>query len=487
MGKDRSAKYHPPKGKPSGAGKEEGLGLHPTEPDKLDQYMDISDKYTTGEDELAPGVPVRHPNRNTEKGHDRFKNQQDAQDSRKSDDLTYNEERTNVKPQELSHRLNKELFADLANHKGTPCISVYLPTHASGVDVNELADQREFKHLLNEIKSALKSKGHNNASIEKLLEPGQELLIDETFWRKQSQGLAVFISNDYFKYMKLPITPEKEILVNSSFQVAPLIPLMTAKEFFYLLVISKKTAKLFRCDTFGIEYIDVPGLPQGEDMTATLGYDKDVATTFRAGGRGGTGGANFHGAGGGNNNDDKVELTTYLETVDDVIWKEVLHAEHAPLLLAGVEYLIPIYKSVSDYKHVCEEALTGSHERDETSVLYALAMEKMVPYFQQRMHKALELYGNQSATALTTSITDDIIPAAHYGQISHLFVQKGAHVWGTFDEMANELKVNETEQENDEDLLDIAVSKTLLTGGEVFMLDKEMMPAESVMAAVLRY
>ncbi len=68
MGKDRNGVFHPGKGKPSGANKEEGLGLQATEPEKMDEYLEITDKYTTGEDELSEGVPVRHPNRNVSKG-----------------------------------------------------------------------------------------------------------------------------------------------------------------------------------------------------------------------------------------------------------------------------------------------------------------------------------------------------------------------------------------------------------------------------------
>lgn len=68
FGKDRNGTFHPGKGKPSGANKEEGLGLQATPPEKLDDYLDISNKYTTGEDELSEDVPVRHPNRNTSKG-----------------------------------------------------------------------------------------------------------------------------------------------------------------------------------------------------------------------------------------------------------------------------------------------------------------------------------------------------------------------------------------------------------------------------------
>ncbi len=67
MGKDQNEVFHPGKGKPSGANKEEGLGLQATGPEKMEEYLEITDKYTTGKDELAPGVPVKHPNRNTSK------------------------------------------------------------------------------------------------------------------------------------------------------------------------------------------------------------------------------------------------------------------------------------------------------------------------------------------------------------------------------------------------------------------------------------
>ena len=155
-------------------------------------------------------------------------------------------------------------------------------------------------------------------------------------------------------------------------------------------MISKKQCKLFKADAFNMHPIQVEGLPKG--LAEELG-DTDVETTFRTGGRGGTGGANFHGMGGGNNNDDKAYIANYLEAVDDVIWKQILHNETAPLLLAGVEYLIPIYKSVSDYNHIWNDALTGNHEHDELPNLYKQSREIMQPYFQQRLNKALENYG----------------------------------------------------------------------------------------------
>ena len=57
------------KGQPSGSNKSEDLGLRPDMPaEKFDQDAETTEKYTTGEDEPAENLPLKHPNRNTEKG-----------------------------------------------------------------------------------------------------------------------------------------------------------------------------------------------------------------------------------------------------------------------------------------------------------------------------------------------------------------------------------------------------------------------------------
>jgi hypothetical protein len=450
----------------------------------MDKYMELTDKYTEDADQLAPNVPLRHPNRNTSKGEDTFKAKENQPESDKTIKDTLTEDRSATVAEELPGTLTKEVFTELASYKSDCCISVFIATHNAGVEVNEHYDPISFKNVLQKTEKILNEKNIEATVMERMLEPGYELLRNDKFWVQQSPGLAIFIADGYFKYIKMPVSPSEDLVVESSFYVTPLIPLIVNNDHFYLLVISKKQNKLFKADAFGMEYINVEGLPKG--LGEEIG-DTDVATTFRTGGRGGTGGANFHGMGGGNNNDDKTYIANYFESVDDVIWKQVLHDKNAPLLLAGVEYLIPIYKSVCDYKNIWEDALTGSYEHEDTTELYKQAREKMQPYFQQRINKALEIYGNQSATALTSSIIDDVVPATYYGRISHLFVQKGEHIWGTFNEMENEIKYSDEKQEDAEDLIDNAVVKTLTTGGEVFLLEKEQMPAQSQLAAIFRY
>ena len=149
--------------------------------------------------------------------------------------------------------------------------------------------------------------------------------------------------------------------------------------------------------------------------------------------------------------------------------------------------MIPLYKSVCDYKYIWDEVLTGSYEHMDTPNLYSQVREKMQLLFEQKQKKALTIYGNQSGTGLSSSNVNEVVPAAYYGRIAHLFVQKGAHIWGTFDEMANELQLHENEDATSEDLIDNAVEKTLQTGGDVYVLEKEQMPVGEPLAAVMRY
>jgi hypothetical protein len=489
MGKDADGTFHPGKGKPSGINKEEGLGLHPTSPEKLEEYLELTDKYTTGEDTLAENVPVRHKNRNTSKGEDTFKGKENKEESDKSKNETFTEDRTTTIPEQLPGILTKERFTELADYRSDCTVSLYIPTHRAGVEVNEHFDAISFKNTLNTVEQMLREKGKDEGYIQNLLKPGYDLIRDDAFWKDLTEGLALFIADGFFKYIKMPATPESKIVLEATFYVTPLIPIMTSKEYFYLLVISKHKVKLFKADAFGMQPV-VVDLPDGIDAVKRLsGLD---ATTYRRGesGRRAPGVSQpgqSHGGGGGNP-DGKDNLATYFEAVDDILWDEVFKNEkNAPLMLAGVEYEIPIYKGVCDYHNVWENALTGSREHQDTRSLYKDAREVMEPYFQQRTTKALQTYGNRSATTLTSTVIEELVPAAHYGRIAQLFVCKDVHVWGSFDETSGQVIMHGAQQADSEDLVDHTVVKTLSTGGEVFLLEKSQMPSDGCLAALLRY
>jgi hypothetical protein len=482
MGKDREGKFHPRKGQPSGSLRTES----PTTPVASSAYeqSEIENKYTDDNGEPAANVNVRHRNRNVDKREDRQIQRSDIKNT-KAKRETFSEVDNANSAQEINSLLTKEKFAELAAFQSSFCVSYYLPTHSSGADVNELKDQTAFKNVLQQITAKLKERDLNEIAIGKMLKPGYDLIRNDAFWRQLTSGLAFFISDDSFKFMKLPITPKEELVVNSSFYLSPLVPMIPKGDYFYVLMLSKKQAKFYRADAFGMVPMEIDELPKGVEDVVHF-EEKDDQKLWRTGSSGAGGGANYHGIGAGKP-DDKENLAMYFDEVDETLWKEVLNKENVPLLLAGVEYLIPIYKSVAKYKPIWNEAITGNQEYADDNSLYEQARKIMQPYFEERHKKALAAYGNQSATELTSSVPDDVIPAAHYKRVWHLFVEENAHLWGSFDEMKNELKLHKEQQENDEDMIDKAIIKTIVNGGEVHRLPKHQMPAASKIAALMRY
>ncbi|HJT72625.1 MAG TPA: hypothetical protein VJ720_01380, partial [Chitinophaga sp.] len=474
----------PIKGKPSGSGKE-GLGLRPSiSPEALKQDEAMTEKYTTGPDQLAPGIHVRHPNRDTAKKASQQQENKREAPADKAVEETFAGERPAIRTEEISQRLNKTLFAELASVSTDLCLSIYLPTHASGKEVNEKQDAILFKSMLQKAQKILEGKQTDTSTIQQLLQPGYELLRDDGFWRQQQQGLACFITKDTFRFLRVPVTVNEHIYCNNHFMLTPLLPVLTKDEQFYLLVFSKHHAQLYLADAFGIQPVEVEGMPDGIADVVHF-EEKGNQMLFRTGSSGAGEGANYHGM--NSNPDHKTDIALYLEEVDKTVWKEVLYDKHIPLMLASVDYLQPIYRKVSRYQYISDEALTGNYEHENMQEIYRQAKEKMQPYFDQRLLQAIEKYNNSSATALTASIPDDVIRAASYGQVDNLFVEKDGTLWGTFDVTTDQLDIHDEEQPGDECLLNNVIVQTILHNGNVFLVEKERMPAESQMAASLRY
>ncbi len=384
--------------------------------------------------------------------------------------------------------MSREEFAALANYRSDSCISIYIPTHRSGVEVNEKHDPIVFKNNLQQARVLLTTKGLDKASIEKILKPATDLLKDDVFWKNQLQGLAAFLSTDLSKIVKLPTPVKEELFINSSFLLTPLLPAIYKKHRFYLLVLSKHDARLYEGDQFEMRKLEVNGLPHG--MAEVLHFKekdhKEAHKRANIDGQRAIEGASFHGGGIALADEDEW-LIQYFREIDQVLKSEVLHNQHIPLVLAAVDYEIGLYKQISSYRHIADAALVGNFEQEDKNNLYQKVREKLTPYFKEYTNKALKNYYENSATALTTSIPAEVIPACYYAQVSDLFVEKDARIWGTFNKQDNQIEIHEQQQEGDVCLVNDAIIETLANGGEVHIMEKEKMPSDSTLAAFLRF
>src|SRR3990172_4588179 len=89
----------------------------------------------------------------------------------------------------------------METHKGL-CVSIFMPMHRSGTETQQ--DPIRFKNLLREAEERLIARGLPAPEAKELLESAQKLLQGDLFRHHQSDGLAMFLSQEVFHTYLLP-------------------------------------------------------------------------------------------------------------------------------------------------------------------------------------------------------------------------------------------------------------------------------------------
>ena len=376
----------------------------------------------------------------------------------------------------------EELKILLAEYPGWH-ISLFMPTHRAGRDTEQ--DPIRFKNMLREVETRLVNKGIRSPDAGDMLRPGRRLLDDPAFWRHQSDGLAVFFTPEVFHTYRLPLQFAELMVITNRFHVKPILPLFASDGHFYILALSQNQVRLLEGTRHTVDEVDVRSLPK--DMAEALQYEPfHKHLQFRTQIPSGAGGraAAFHGH--DDSDQQKDRMVRWFRKIDSEL-PNVLVGRGSPVVLAGVEYLFPLYARANRYPHLVETGIPGNPERLTADELHARAWAIVGPIFGQAEEEAASLYHQLADTGRTTDDVTEAVAAAHHARIDVLFVAVGTQIWGSFDQTTNGVEVHEERQQGDEDLLHLTAAQAILTGGTVYAVEPEQMPTESPVAAVLRY
>jgi hypothetical protein len=385
--------------------------------------------------------------------------------------------------------LNKTKLEKLMMIEKPHSVSIYLPTHRAGVETQQ--DPIQLKNLLKEAEKNLSAHGLGPREIQKILEPADKLLKDSRFWQHQSDGLVIFLASSRMYAYRLPLDFEKMVIVDDHFYMKPLLPLFTGDGHFYILALSQNHLRLLNCTRYSISEIDITQVIGTMEVEMSF-EDRQVNLQSHASGSAGEKSGNnqvtFHGQDGGSNEDAKKDLLRYFHLVDDGVM-EFLQEERMPLVLAGVEYLLPIYKEANTYPNLIDTVIPGNPDLLSAEKLQEKAWEIVGPLFQSTQEEAIaeykQLAGQDSKRIANTLET--IIPAAYQGQIETIFVTADVQQSGIYHPETNKVEIHEQPESGDEYLLDQASVHTYLKGGKVYVMEEGNIPGGTKAAAVLRY
>jgi hypothetical protein len=359
-----------------------------------------------------------------------------------------------------------------------PCVSLFMPAHRGGSE----QDPIRWKNLLRRAEELLTARGMRATAVQELLRPATHLVDDVAFWKGQSDGLAFFLAPGLARRYRVPLPLAELVVVGERFHLKPLLPLLARDGRFYVLAISQNRVRLLQGSAHAVDEVDLKGVPANL-AEALRFHDRDEPLRFhgRPTSSGGWG-AIFSGQGVGID-DHKDDLLRYFQQIDRGL-HELLREAKAPLVLASVEYLWPIYRQANTYPHLLDQGVGGNPDRLSAQELHGRAWAVVGPAFQKARDSAAAQYDQLSGTGRTANDLAEVVGAAVQGKVETLFVARDVERWGTFDAAAGSLVIHDRQQVGDEDLLNLAALHTLQHRGTVYAVDGREVPGHTPVAAI---
>lgn len=373
---------------------------------------------------------------------------------------------------------------ELAGVRGGARVSLYMPTRPftpGSPDENAIL----LKSLLGQAGELLDARGLRHPEIEALLAPGRALIEDRPFWMRAEQGLALFLGAEGMHVFRVSAELPESVRVNDRYHLRPLLPLVDVRGEYWLLFISQKSVRLYKGTAEGLAQVPTSGLPTS--LGEALRWDdfEKASLQFHTNttGAGGRTSPVYHG---NNDPDIKNELARFFRQIDKAL-HDRLRDSNAPLVIAGVDYLLPIYRAVNTSHNLVAEAVTGNAEILPLPELHRKALDALRRLGESETRDLARQVEESWGSSRTTPDPETIVPAAFGGRVDTLFVSGQDQWWGTYDAQSGRATIHRSPAEGDDDLLDLAALQTLEKGGSVVNLPADDMPHGEAAVALLRY
>ncbi|MGD8960429.1 MAG: hypothetical protein PVI27_11335, partial [Desulfobacteraceae bacterium] len=337
------------------------------------------------------------------------------------------------------------------------CASLFMPTHRAGRETEQ--NPIRFRNLLRQAQEQLQARGLRPAQVQEMLKKPQRLLLDKAFWQRQSDGLAAFFSADAFHCFRLPLAFDELVVTAKRFLVKPLLPILTSDGLFFILALSQNQVRLLEGTRHTVDEIVPEGLLQSL-AEAFPEPPADKQLQFHTGTASGTGkrAAVFYGH--EISAVTKDRLLRWFRTIDKSL-QQLLTDSQAPLVLAGVDYLFPIYREANTYPHLVDQGIAGNPEGLRPEELHGPAWEIVEPLFRESREAAAARFQQLAGTGQTTTELQEALLAAHGGRVEVLFVPVGIQVWGRYNPQNDQLELHDAPEAGGENLLDLAAIESL--------------------------
>jgi hypothetical protein len=257
----------------------------------------------------------------------------------------------------MSHIPTNKEIKQLVKFKESYCLTIYTPhiEWTGSTNPNRIM----LKNLIRQSRIDLVAAGLKENLIERTLRPIKALLDSRHFWSTRRETLAIFAHSKFFKFFTVPDQHIPRMLnIQRGFSVEPLAHLANEDVSYVLLTLDHNNVNLYEASRYHIKPIKTKGFPAS--MYETLQIDEQpksfethaVNRTDRS-----KGSEALHGQYNVAQTD-KTRLLQFFRQINRRLCK-LLQGKKVPVVLAGVNYLLPIYRAANTYPNLVPAGVVG--------------------------------------------------------------------------------------------------------------------------------
>jgi len=382
----------------------------------------------------------------------------------------------------------RDNFLELATVRKPHCISLYIATEKASGGEGFKKNQIRLKNELGSVESKLEDLGIGQREIQEWLQEPRRLVNDTEFLNHLDSCLVFFINENNTKYYRLPLPITTMNYVGDHYYLTPLVNLLVGDYDHYILALSANELQFFEGNRFDIKPHNISELIPANKYDV-VGSDYEQASLQFRSGHGEPGDAAiYHGQGAGSESEKELELTKYFREIDKGILEALEGKSAYHLILACVDHLFDLYKTINSNNHLLPENISGNPEHKHMTSLHEQAIELLKNRNLMALHKKWQEYEDKLPDAEASFNFKEVLRASLSGRTDTIFIKKDEQIWGKYDPTLHELITGKQSDPGSVDLVNLAVTETIKNGGKAYVWEEEDFKATaSGVVAIFRY
>jgi hypothetical protein len=360
--------------------------------------------------------------------------------------------------------MNRQEILLLQQMRSMPSVTITLPTHRTSPDNKQ--DPIRLKNLVVEATNRL-LKDFSKREVEAVLKR-LDALADDVNHEYNLDGLALFVSADFARAVKVPFTLKERVEVGEGFATRDLVFAMNRTPRYWVLTLDEQPSRLFEGthddlieDKSG-KFPMTMNLPGGG---MRLGGGKGINASSQQ--------DRFH-----------EEFFRHVDAEYDKVTKD----DPLPMAIVGVDRYLAFFRQVSTKNDVAVE-IKGNYDHLTPHDLGKLVWPHVKEALAERRAKVFDQLDAAIGARKFASTVGEAWRYAHHGRGELLLLEENYHQPAKLSEDGMNILVSDNPTDLDvmDDAADVIVEEVLQKGGRVVFVPDGSLKDHGQVALILRY